>query len=144
MTGPVDPPIGHNGGPPLEEPPRPEAGQCKHCRHWHAPSQTEQRAYEHFRLGLSKRRVKRPAGACDRVLTRPDKPVSFSATSAEFGCLNFSAKSPAPRPTGGGFVTIYEAGRIVWQGGEEAMPARFRQEALDLPAPGAEGGGRKE
>jgi len=144
MTGPVDPPLGHNGGPPLEEPVAAERGACRRCRHWRLPPEGEQRAYEHFRLGLSRRRVKRPSGACDRVIMAPGRPVSFSATAAEFSCLNFEAKPPVPIPRGGGFVTIYERGRIVWQGAQEAMPARFRQEAPGLPAPGAEGGRQRE
>ena len=138
MTGPADPPLGHNGGPPLDEPVATERGTCRRCPHWRPPPDGEQRAYEHFRLGLSRRRVKRPSGSCDRVIMAPGRPLSFSATSAEFSCLNISPKPPAPTPRGGGFVTIYEGGRIVWQGAEEAMPARFRQEALDL----GPGGGR--
>ncbi len=59
---------GHNGGPPLDEPADRQCGMCKHCAHWKAPPESEQRAYEHFRLGLSRRRLKRPIGSCDRVL----------------------------------------------------------------------------
>lgn len=33
MTAPVDPPFGHNGGPPLVDPVTRERGLCKHCRH---------------------------------------------------------------------------------------------------------------
>lgn len=143
MTVPVDPPIGHNGGPPLKQPACQVRGLCKHCVQWRAPSEWEQRAYESFRLGLSHRRVKRPSGTCDRVLTAPGRPTSFSATTAEFGCLNFEAKPPPPRLVGGGFVTIYEAGRIVWQGPEEKLPARFRHGEMDLP-PGTGGEARKE
>lgn len=142
MTAPVDPPFGHNGGPPLVDPVTRERGLCKHCRHWAPPADGEQRAYDYFRLGLSRRRVKRPCGTCDRVLMAPGRPTSFSATTAEFGCFNFSARPAAPPSrTGGGFVTIHEAGRILWQGPEEQMPARFRQAELDLP-PG--GGARGE
>ena len=66
MTGPTKP--GHNGGPPLADPVDRRSGQCKHCIHWDAPPENEQRAYEWFRLSLSRRRVKHPSGACDRVL----------------------------------------------------------------------------
>ncbi|MGI9377721.1 MAG: hypothetical protein ACR2PC_16760 [Tsuneonella suprasediminis] len=58
MIGPMK--RGHNGGPPLDEPVDRRSGQCKHCIHWDAPPENEQRAYEWFRLGLSRRRVKRP------------------------------------------------------------------------------------
>lgn len=61
---------------------------------------------------------------------------AFSATTAEFGCINFEPKPEPPRPKGGGFVTIYEGGRVVWQGPEEAVPARFNQQELDLSGPG--------
>jgi hypothetical protein len=56
----------------------------------------------------------------------------FSATTAEFGCRNFAASPPKPPSEGGGFVTIWECGRIVWQGPEKAVPARFLQQDLDL------------
>lgn len=130
MTRPPQP--GHNGGPPLDESADPLSGRCKHCRRWQAPPESEQRAYEHFRLGLSRRRVKRPAGSCDRVLIGNRTTPAFSATTAEFGCRNFEPAPPKPAPTGHGFVTIWEAGKIVWQGAEEDMPARFRQQDLDL------------
>ncbi len=35
-------------------------------------------------------------------------------------------------PKGGGFVTIWENGRVVWQGREEDIPARFLQQDLGL------------
>ncbi len=105
--------LGHNGGPPLEEPVREARGYCKHCVHWHAPPESEQRAYESFRLGLSRRRVKRPAGACDRVLLGNRTTPAFSATTAEFGCRNFAPSPSKPLAAGGGFVTIWENGRIV-------------------------------
>ena len=123
---------GHNGGPPLDSPVRPERGQCKNCIYWHAPSDNEQRAYEMFRLGLSHKRVKRPSGTCDRVLMVGRSSTVFSATTAEFGCLNFEAKPRPPRPVGGGFVTIWRNGRIAWQGAEEKIPPRFLQDDLDL------------
>jgi len=76
--------------------------------------------------------VKRPTGACDRVHLGNRPTPAFSATTAEFGCRNFEAAAPKPSPAGGGFVTIWENGRIVWQGPEEKMPARYLQQALDL------------
>lgn len=91
---------GHNGGPPLDPPVRHERGQCKNCIHWHAPPENEQRAYEMFRLGLSRKRVKRPSGTCDRVLLDGRSSTAFSATTAEFGCLNFEPKPRPPRPVG--------------------------------------------
>lgn len=141
MTGPTK--HGHNGGAPLDEPVDRRSGQCKHCVHWDAPPENEQRAYEWFRLGLSRRRVKRPSGTCNRVLLAGRKGTVFSATSAEFGCLNFEAKPPPARSTGGGFVTIWRNGRIAWQGPEEKTPPRFLQEMLDLE-PHDEGGPRDD
>jgi len=75
---------------------------------------------------VSKRRVRRPSGSCDRVLTQYAKPVSFAATTDTFGCLNFSAKPPVPIARGRGFVTVYEGDRIVWQGHEEDLPDAYR------------------
>ncbi|MCP1556821.1 UNVERIFIED_ORG: hypothetical protein M2438_005323 [Methylobacterium sp. SuP10 SLI 274] len=124
--------VGHNGGPALGELADTRPGRCKHCRHWMAPSDEEQRAYEWFHLGLSRRRVRRPTGACDRVLVGNNPRPAFSATSAEFGCDNFEAAPPLPIPRGGGFVTIWQDGRIAWQGREEDIPARFLQQDLDL------------
>jgi len=123
------PSFGHNGGPALDEddtsgPPVPH--YCKYCRHWSPPTDEEVRAYEWFRLGLSRRRAKRPSGACDRVLMRSGGPLSFAATTDTFGCLNFSAKPPPLIPRGRGFVTIYEGDRIVWQGHEENLPDEYR------------------
>lgn len=133
MIGSDPPPsFGHNGGPPLEEPDRHARGRCRECRHWRAPSDDELRAYEWFRLGLSHRRVRRPAGACDRVVLSPGRPPAFSATTAEFGCCNFDRRPPEPKPVGGGYATIWESGRVVWQGAEEAIPARFLQADFDL------------
>ena len=57
---------------------------------------------------------------------------AFSATDGNFGCGNFAAAPPPPIPRGGGFVTIWQDGRVVWQGREEDIPARFLQEDLDL------------
>lgn len=129
MTGRSPP--GHNGGPPLDAPTDRRPGLCKHCRHWQPPPDAEQKAYEYFRLGLSRRRVKRPSGSCDRVLFGNSSQAAFSATSADFGCRNFEPSPPRPRPAGGGFITIWENDRIVWQGNEEDIPGRFRQQDLD-------------
>lgn len=130
MTGRPIPP-GHNGAPPLD-PPVPQRGQCKNCIHWNAPSEKQQRAYEFFRFGLSRKRVKRPTGTCDRVLLDGRSSTVFSATAAEFGCRNFEEKPRPARCAGGGFVTIWNKGRVVWQGPEEKIPPRFQQQALDL------------
>lgn len=116
---------GHNGGPPLDAethngPPMPRC--CKYCRHWSAPSDREVRDYETWRLGISRRRVKRPSGACDRVLIQLGKSLAFSATVDTFGGLNFSAKLAAAITCGHGFVTVYEGDRIVWRGHEEDVP----------------------
>ncbi|MBS0284616.1 MAG: hypothetical protein JSS15_09375 [Proteobacteria bacterium] len=125
MTGPFA--RGHNGGPPLDEDDRPQVPRyCKYCRHWSPPSDAEVRTYEWFRLGLSRRRVKRPSGACDRVLMQAGKPLAFAATVDTFGCLNFSAKPPPPVQRGRGFVTVYEGDRIVWQGHEEDLTEGYR------------------
>ena len=142
MNDPVDSPIGHNGGPPLDEPVAPGRPQCKWCRHWQTPSGWELRAYETFRLGLSRRRVKRPSGTCDRVLLPGRKSTVFSATSAEFGCLNFEAKPLPARPAGGGFVTIWRNGRVAWQGAGENIPPRFLQDILGLGLP--DDGGQRD
>jgi hypothetical protein len=123
---------GHNGGPPLDEPADRQRGMCKHCVHWKAPPESEQRAFEHFRLGLSRRRVKRPTGSRDRVLIGNRTTAVFSATTAEFGCRNFESAPPKPPARGGAFVTIWENGRIVWQGPEESIPGHFLQQNLDL------------
>ncbi|EZP82502.1 hypothetical protein BV97_01999 [Novosphingobium resinovorum] len=126
MTDPSSP-LGHNGGPPLDEdegPPVPR--YCKYCRHWSAPSNWEVHAYESFQLGLSRRRVKRPTGSCDRVLIRPGKPLAFSATTDTFGCFNFSAKPREPFTRGHGFVTIYAGDHVVWQGWEKDLPDEYR------------------
>lgn len=129
---------GHNGGPPLDEPVDRRSGQCKHCIHWDAPPENEQRAYEWFHLGLSRRRVKRPSGTCDRVLppgrktpcSRLPRPSSDALTSRR------SRSRPLDR---GDFVTIWRNGRIAWQGPEENIPPRFLQDMLD-PGPPDEGG----
>nr|WP_284698957.1 hypothetical protein [Sphingomonas lycopersici] len=99
---------------------------CKYCRYWSPPSDWDVSAYEAFRLGLSRRRVRRPSGTCDRVLMRPGKPLAFSATTDTFGCLNFSARSPEPMSRGQGFVTVYSGDAILWSGHEEDLPDEFR------------------
>ena len=137
-AGSRTPGLGHNGGPPLEDPRAETRGRCRDCRHWNAWPEAEQCAYEFFRLGLSRRRVRRPTGASDRVVLSRGRAPAFAATVAEFGCINFEPKPCPPRPTGGGYVTIYEAGHIVWQGAEEAVPARFCQTEFDLLGPGAD------
>lgn len=118
----------HNNGPPLDDDPPATIRTCRWCRHWSPPSEREERDYEHFRLGLSRRRVKRPSGACDRVLMAPGRPLTFSAAVAEFSCLNFAARPlpPPDMPRRGGFVTIYEGDRIIWQGAEENLPEEYR------------------
>lgn len=131
MTDPVR--SSDNGGPPLDEPAadsRP--GQCNHCQHWQAPPEMEQRAFERFRLGLSRRRVKQPAGSCDRVLLGKRTMPVFSATTAEFGCRNFAPVPPKSAPEGSAFVTISQRGRIVWQGPEDRVPALCEHQGLDL------------
>lgn len=95
------------------------------CRHWNAPSETWESEYRHFEMTGRGRRVKRPTGTCDRVLLGGK--VAFGATHGDFCCGNFAPKPPAPRQAGG-WVTIYENGRIVWQGPEEDQPP----EQLDL------------
>ena len=132
MTDASRPSRRHNGGPPLDEPTLTAAGHCRNCRHWSAPSDGDLRAYEFYRLGLSHRRLKRPTGACDRVLLSAGRRATFGATPAEFGCGNFDTRPEPPRPRGGGFVTVWQDGRIAWEGSEEVMPAVFRQEELDL------------
>jgi hypothetical protein len=99
--------VGHNGGPPLDEPAPAASGYCRDCRHWNAPPESDRRAYEFYRLGLSRRRVKRPTGACDRVLLTPGRKPTFGATPAEFGCGNFEPLPEKARARGGGFVTIW-------------------------------------
>src|SRR5437773_57471 len=83
-----------------------------------APPESEQRAFERFRLGLSHRRAKRPAGSCDRLLLRNRRTLVFSSTTAEFCCRNFAPPPPKAAHKGNAFVTISRRGRIVWQGPE--------------------------
>lgn len=124
-TPPV--PAGHNGGPPLDDEDAPPVPRyCKYCRHWSPPSDGEVRAYEWFQLGLSRRRVKRPAGSCDQVLMQLGKPLAFSATVDTFGCLNFCAKPQPPIPRGRSFIRIYEGDCVIWQGHEDDLPDEYR------------------
>lgn len=96
-------PLGHNGGPPLDsDPPRlPDGACCRRCRHWRAPSEREESDYRAYQMGVIRRRVAEPSGACDRVILRPGGLTAF--------------------------VTIYENGRIVWQGREGDEPGAYRQ-----------------
>lgn len=123
--------IGHNGGPPLyDRRPGPADGaSCRRCRHWRPPSEREESDYRAYQMGVIRRRVAEPSGACDRVMLRPGGPVAFAGTKGRSWCYNFKAKPP---PTdeerrGQGFVTIYEGDRIVWQGREGEEPAEYRQ-----------------
>jgi hypothetical protein len=89
MTG--APPIGHNGGPPLGDELMVHAPHyCRFCIHWSPPPEAEERDYERFQLGLSRRRVRRPTGYCVRVLRHLGNPSACSATVAKFSCLYFS------------------------------------------------------
>lgn len=132
--GPIaaSPAIGHNSR--AAEPPLLSSwASCARCQHWSPPSERETRAFEAFRLGLSRRLVKEPSGACDRVLLRWNGSPAFAATVARSRCFNFAEQqAPAPSDHRRGFVTIYEAGRIVWQGMEGDEPAQYRQEDLPL------------
>jgi hypothetical protein len=57
-----------------------------------------------------------PTGACDRVLIGSNPRPAFSATVGEFGCGTFAAAPPPPpMPKGGGFVTIWQGGPVVWE-----------------------------
>jgi hypothetical protein len=112
MSGSDTPSPGHNGGPPLEEPTAIVSGRCKHCRHWHAPPEGEQqRAYEAFRIGLSRRCVKRPTGSRDCVLfglrctptfrrLRPSSAAAISQPSLPLRRRQAEASSPSGRMTG--------------------------------------------
>jgi len=124
------PPIGHNGGPSIDEDGSDYTGPhyCKYCRHWRSPPDWDIRAYEAFQLGISRRRVKRPSGTCDRVLMQRGKPLSFAATVDSFSCLNFSAKPSEPpqwRPELA-FVKVYEGDRVIWEGRAADLPEEYR------------------
>ena len=89
-------PSGHNGGPPLDDPAPDRPGRCRDCRHWQPLPENLERDYEYFRLGLSRRRVKRPTGFCDRVLLGNSKIPAFSGTVGSFSCANFEPAPPKP------------------------------------------------
>lgn len=125
------PPPGHNGGPPLDDPAPDRPGRCRDCRHWTPPPENLERDHEFFRLGLSRRRVKRPTGTCDRVLLGNSNIPAFSATAANFSRRNFEPAPPKPPSKGGGFVTIWEGDRILWKGPEDEIPPRFRDRDAD-------------
>jgi hypothetical protein len=133
------PPIGHNGGPALDDtppaPPRlPYDAACVRCIHWTPPSEREESDYRYWAMTGRGRRVKEPSGHCFRVMHRPGGPLSFSGTMGRSSCYNYEAKPPpAYRPSGQGFVTIWGPGdKILWQGREGEEPAEFRQGELDL------------
>lgn len=125
MTG-----AGHNGGPPLEEPTHPPAGTCGTCRHWQPPGPGEVRRYEIWHITGRGGRVREPSGSCDRMLTRPGAvPAHCGTKGRTAACHNFVPAAPAPLSTrGGGYVMVWQDGRIAWQGWEEHLPERFRRE----------------
>jgi hypothetical protein len=83
---------GRNGGPPLDEPASLQYG-CKHCVHWKPPPEREEEAYERFRLGLFRKRVRRPTGYCRNAIVGVRDTPCCCATPADYYCRNFS-----PRP----------------------------------------------
>ncbi|HQS08169.1 hypothetical protein [Reyranella sp.] len=119
------PPPGHNGGPPLDDPTPQRPSCCRDCRHWQPPPESLERDYEFFRLGLSRRRVKKPTGFCDRVLLGNSRIPAFSGTAGDFTCRNFEPVPPRLRSRGGGFITIWVGDRVVWKGPEDEIPPRF-------------------
>lgn len=125
--------IGHNGAPP--EPPArlPYGANCARCQHWAAPSERDVRDYEAFQRGVTRRRVKEPSGFCHRILHSPrGTPAAGGCVGRSF-CFNFEEDTrPKPEQDRRGFVTIYEGGRIIWQGTEGDEPAEYRQAELDL------------
>jgi hypothetical protein len=126
-------PIGHNGAP--SEPPRrlPHGPSCARCHHWEAPHDRDIRDHEAFQRGVSKRRVREPAGFCHRILHSPNGYPAAGGCVARSFCFNYEDdQRPKPEQGRRGFVTIYEGGRIVWQGTEGDEPAEFRQAELDL------------
>jgi hypothetical protein len=58
--------IGRNGGPPLDESTDLQRGPCKFWRAGMRLPKASNRPMRTFCLGLSRRRVKRPTGTCDR------------------------------------------------------------------------------
>ena len=62
--------IGHNGA--LSDEPQaiPAGAACSRCRHWKAPTERDLGEYRMYEIGVTKRPVKKPTGACDRVIYR--------------------------------------------------------------------------
>lgn len=81
---------------------------------------------------LLRRSVRQPTGACDRVSIDTNPRPSFAATNGEVSFANLEAVPPLSMPKVGGYVTIWQGGRIVWKGNEEAISAYFLQEDFDL------------
>lgn len=130
--------IGHNGGPALDEPapihqPLPQGAACSRCQHWTAPSAREQSDYDFWKMTGKGRRIKEPTGSCHRVRLRANGPTGFAATSARSSCYNYEddTRERSTEPARG-FMTIYQDGKIAWQGREGDEPAEFRQGELDL------------
>lgn len=65
---------------------------------------------------LLRRSVRQPTGACDRALIDTNPRPSFAATNGEVNCANCEAAPPLSMPKGGGYVTIWQGGCIVWRG----------------------------
>ena len=125
--------IGHNRPPePITALPSllPNDAACCRCKHWIAPCERDVSDFDHWKATGKGRRFKEPSGACDRVRLREGNAPAFSATFAHSRCFSFEAQRVTPASRG--FVTIYEAGRIVWQGTEGEEPAEYRQEELQL------------
>ncbi len=130
MTG-----IGHNGGPDLEARQFP-AVKCATCALWKPPIAADVRRYEAFRSGASKQRARKPSGYC---VNQPDPRGGLlrycGSTDAEHGCRNWQAKQQEDKPPPGqgrGWVTVWQVGRIAWQGHEEDAPGWALQDALNL------------
>lgn len=98
---------------------------CRYCIHWTSPTEETERAYEAFRLGQARKRVRKPTGTCDHVQLISGKPPSFASTEPSFYCLNFTAKPVVRRESGDGYVTIYQGDHSAWQGEEKDIPAEF-------------------
>lgn len=126
--------IGHNGGPVIAPPSLlPHDAACLRCQHWKAPHDRDVSAYEYWKATGKGYRIKEPAGACDRVRMTESSAPAFAATKAHGRCFGYEAKPSQPfTQSAPGFVTIYEAGRVVWQGTEGEEPAAFRQQELPL------------
>lgn len=72
---------------------------CRNCQHWSEPPAEEVARHDAYVRGVTSRPVRRPLGSCDRVLLTRGRPAAFSATAAEFSCLNFQ---PSQGNDGGG------------------------------------------